>query len=95
VVPYASKTLHGVVERADFATFESTQDHNLFTGNVVTTLAVMGDKFRLDDVRYMTARTNQEWFENNYFIQANRTYAIPSVRFPTLTTRSSRALRSP
>jgi hypothetical protein len=83
-VPYASKSVHGVVERVDFATMEARQNHNLYIGNVDTTLALNGDKFRLDDVRYMTARTNQEWFENNFWVQADTTFAIPSARFPTL-----------
>jgi hypothetical protein len=84
VVPYAKKDSAGVIEIVDFASFEATQNHNLFADNVQTTVATMGDKFRLDDTRALTARSAQEWFENNFWIQANFTATVPSARFPTI-----------
>jgi hypothetical protein len=81
-VPYASDVNKGVIEFID--TIEASQDHNLPVGNVDTVAGAMSAVAQLDDLRGMTARRTLDFLQNNFYIQSNRVYNIPSARFPTL-----------
>jgi hypothetical protein len=83
-VPYAKFDEAGVIEIVDFASMEAKQDHNMGAGNLETTAGAMDSYFRLDNVRALTARSMLEVFKNNFWIESNRIYNVPSVRFPTI-----------
>jgi hypothetical protein len=80
LVPYASEGNAGALEIIDSA--RAVQDHNLPDDNDLNVVGTMNNRPPMDDLRVLTADKAVDWFNNNFWIQANRTYNIPSARFP-------------
>jgi hypothetical protein len=83
-VPYASQTRSGVVELLDATIAEASKDHNLGATNNDTSAWTMNDRSLMSDTRVLTNKTAIDWLNNNFWIETNRVFNVPSARFPTL-----------